>query len=427
MLRRALGNAALLLSGKGAAGILQLATFALAARLLGVRDFGLLSALLAQVQLFVGLATFQSNQAIIRFGVGHLRAARPGAFQALLQMCSLLDLAAAIVAGALVALLAPLVVEWVGGGPDLVAASRILVLLPLASAIATPKGLLRLFGRFDLLARFVVVTPLARLIGIGLVALLGGGLSAILIAWVVAGLVGALVGLALGWREAARRDLLKGMRFAPGEWRGSNSGLLRFAALSNAHSSLTIAPPHIATLAVGALLGPAAAGLMKVAQEIGTALAKPIDLINQAVYPDIARLEAEQAWRRLRRLVFRSGMIAAGSSALVTASLLFLGKPLLSLVFGPAFVAAFPLLMLLSLATSLQVATFAVDPTLYALGRPSRPLIGAAVATTLFAALLAVLVPAFGLVGAGLAYLGGAAATVAMGLLWMALLVPRER
>ena len=61
VLRRALKNAWLLSGGKLMAGLMQLATFALAARGLGLSYFGLFSMLLAQVQIVIELASTASS------------------------------------------------------------------------------------------------------------------------------------------------------------------------------------------------------------------------------------------------------------------------------------------------------------------------------------------------------------------------------
>lgn len=424
VLRRAIRNAGLLLTGKGAAGVMQLATFAVLARTLGLSDFGFLAILLAQIQLLMAFATFQSNQAIVRYGVKHLHDRDSAGFQSLVIAGSSLDLLAAALATIAALFLAALVgaaEDWPG---HVVAAAYWLALLPLANAIATPKGILRLYGRFDLLARHVTITPAARLVGALLVTGLGGGLLGFVIAWIVAAWIGGLAAFYLGWREARRNGMLKGFTLVGVQPSRHNPGIWSFSLLSNVHSTLTALPNHLATYVVGLTLGANAAGLMKVAQEIGTGLAKPIDLLNQSVYPDIARIAAAGEWRRLRRLVVKAGIAAAALSSAVTLVLLFIGKPLIATIFGEAFGGAYWLLVLVSLATTTSVLVCAADPTLYALGRPSRPLMTSLVSTLLFVAVLLVAMPSLGLIAGGLAYIAAALATLVMSALWLRLTLP---
>jgi O-antigen/teichoic acid export membrane protein len=426
VLRRALRNAGLLLGGKGAAGLMQLATLALAARTLGLEQFGLFSVMLAQMQLLITLATFQSNQAIVRYGVLHLNEGDRRGFQRLVKFGTMLDLAAALVAAAIAFVLAPILAELEGWDRDYIPAAQLLALLALMNAIATPKGMLRLFGRFDLLARQVTATPLARLAGTVALSMTGGSLLAFAAVWVIAAAVGAAVILLFAWREARRRELLGGIDLSLKGATVSNPGIWRFSILSNLHSSFALLPPHIATIVVGLALGPAAAGLTRVAQEIGTALAKPIDLINQTVYPDIARLAAASAWKRLRRLIVRTGATALGIGALMTLILYFAGEAVIRLIFGPEYDDAYWLLVLISLGTALKVSMFAAEPTLYALGRPSLALISAIIVIAAFLGTLFAAMPAFGILAAGLAYVVAALATIASSFLFLSISLPRR-
>ena len=111
---------------------------ALAARGLGLNDFGIFSMLLAQVQLLTGLAAFQSNHAIVRYGVEHLRTGNRRAFQALIKAGTLLDLGAAIFAMVATFLLVPLISDYLGWGRDITRSAQLISVLPLTTAI-TPS------------------------------------------------------------------------------------------------------------------------------------------------------------------------------------------------------------------------------------------------------------------------------------------------
>jgi O-antigen/teichoic acid export membrane protein len=412
-------NAGLLLTGKAASGLMQLLTFALAARGLGLTEFGLFSMLLAQVQLLTGLAAFQSNQAVVRYGVQHLNSGNRRAFQALLKAGTLLDLGAAIAATVAAILLAPVIGGWLGWNDQLIGAAQLIAPLAFTNAIATPKGILRLFGRFDLLAKHVTVTPAARLLGVGIAYAAGAPLTTYLALWLAAGLIGAVVGLWLAWREAARQGMLGGMDLSMNGLTAENPGLWGFTIISNIHSTFALIPNQLATFLAGALLAPAAAGLFKVAQELGTGLAKPVDLLNQSVYPDVARLVAARQWKRLKRTIFHAGAIAAGASAAVTLLMLLAGEPLISTVFGPAYVRALDVLILILIATTISVSAFAVDPALYAFGKTSRPLFTALAANAVFVAVLVFALPEHGIIAGGWAYLAASGVTVAMAALWL--------
>jgi O-antigen/teichoic acid export membrane protein len=418
VLRRALKNAGLLSGGKLMAGLMQLVTFALAARGLGLSDFGLFSMLLAQVQIVIELASFEFNQAVVSYGVGHLQRNDMRAFQALIRIGLLVDVVAAVLAMTVTIIASLLVGAALGWSDDLIRDAQLISLLALANVIGTPKGMLRLFGRFDLLSLHAMVTPAARLVGVGAAYASNASFITYLIVWLIAGWLGTLAAQWLGFREASRRGYLSGMGWSLGHLGHANEGVWRFTLGSNLHSTLAIVPGHVATFLVGAVLGPAAAGLFKVARELGSGITKPVDLINQSVYPDIARLVQAGAWRRLRKTVIRAGVIAAGLSGLITLLIAVAGEPLLILIFGPDFAGAQSLLLMMSLATTIMVMTFAVDPMIYAFRRPGKLVITSIVATVLFILVLVWRLPIDGLIGAGFAYLAMASVTMLLSIGW---------
>jgi O-antigen/teichoic acid export membrane protein len=421
IIKRSLGNASLLLTGKASAGLMQLATFALAARGLGIEDFGYLSMLIAQVLLLTGLATFESNQAVIRYGVDHLATHNAPGFQALIKAGTALDLAAATLAAAAALILPPILGPSIGWDARIIFYAQLIAPLAYANAISTQKGMLRLFGRFGLLSWHAVITPGGRMLGFLAAWSVDADLLVYLLIWVLAGWLGAAAAFILAWREARRRRLLEGMTASFRGLSALNPGVWRFTLYSNLHTSVALIPSQGSVFIVGALIGPGSAGLFRIARDIGTALSKPVDLINQTLYPDIARLVRSGQWPRLARTAVRAGLIAGLAGGLVMITVALVGRPLIHLLFGVEFGAAAPLLLLLALATTIRVVAFAADPILYALGKPQVALFIAISTTLLFLAAMVWRIPSDGLMAAGWAYLAMniAGALLSIGVAWL--------
>jgi O-antigen/teichoic acid export membrane protein len=265
--------------------------------------------------------------------------------------------------------------------------------------------MLRLFARFGLLSWHAIVTPSARLIGVTFAWATEAELLTYLIIWVICGWIGAAAAFALAWREARQRSLLKGMTTSLKRLSADNPGVWRFSLFSNLHASVALIPAQGSVFLVGALIGPGAAGLFRIAREIGTALGKPVDLINQAIFPDIARLVRSAQWSRLMRTAFRAGLVAGAAGAMVTVIIAIVGRPLIELLFGNEFGDAASLLLLLAIATMIRVLAFAADPVLYALNKPQAALSIAIATTLLFLMVLLWRIPSDGLMAAGIAYL----------------------
>jgi O-antigen/teichoic acid export membrane protein len=180
-------------------------------------------------------------------------------------------------------------------------------------------------------------------------------------------------------------------------------------------------------LLVASLLGPAAAGIFRIAREVGTGMIKPADLVAQALYPDMARLVAARNWRRLKRAAVGAGLAAAATGAAVTLLIVIAGDALVNLIFGHDFVPAVPILIAMALATSIRMLAFAADPVMYALGRPSVPLAVSTASAGLFVAIMVWRLPIDGLTGAGWAFLAMGVLGCLLSALAATRMVGRER
>lgn len=412
--RRIFKNAGLLLSGRATNGILGLATLSLSARGLGLEQFGVFVLLQTYVQVIMALATFQSWQAVIRYGAICLEQKCATDFQALVKFTSLLDISGVIAGGAIGYFLAPLIGPHVGWSEDVIAYGQIFSLQVLFTVLATPTGLLRLFDRFDLLAGQAVVTPLVRLIGVGLAVFLEAPFWAYLAAWFVASVAGGVVLVFVGWREAARRGWLAGMTISIKGITTPHGGIWRFSIFSNMHASLAIVTTHMSTFLVGALAGPSAAGLFKIGRDVATAISKPAELLNQSIYPEFARLGSRGEWRDFKGLIVRGTAVAAGGGAAMLVLSWLAGHLFIGAFFGSAFTEAYVPLVLLVATAGLTLCGFPMEPALYAMGRPSIPLrIETAVILVIYLPTLVVLTRIFGPTGAAIASLAAVASSLA--------------
>jgi O-antigen/teichoic acid export membrane protein len=379
VVRRVLRNAGVILGGKAATALINLASTAIAIRALGVEAMGVLVLVHAFAQTASTLVKFQSWQAVVRYGVPSLEPGRRAEFRALLRFTAGLDAAGALAACLLCVgaafLLGPAAFGW---PPAVAPLAALYATATLFMVMATPTGLLRLFDRFDLMARCDALGAAARLTGVALAAALGGGLPAFLGAWYASAAVGGLALVAAAWTELRRRGLLgrgegreQGRRVRAAE---AHPGIWGFVWSTNLMTTLSLGSGHVATLCVGSLLGPGQAALFALARQVGEAALKPSRFLTPALYPELARLAAAGDRAGLRA-VFRRGFGYSAAAALaVLAVLAALGGPLLRLVGGDAAAPARGVMLLLALASSINFAGFALEPLLVSVRRHGKAL-----------------------------------------------------
>ena len=404
-LARIFRNAGALLGGKAVAGVLSLGILAVTARGLGPELFGTLILIHSYIKLVGGLTKFQSWQAVIHYGAASLEAKRVEDLRGLIKFTTALDLASALIGMAIAMGLAGLAGGWLGWGEETTSLVMLYSLLIAVTIKATPIGVLRLFDRFKLIALQTPLSPTVGLIGVSLAYGLDGGLAAYLAAWFAAGLVESAALVILGWRELARQNLLRGLNFSLRGLVDPHPGLWRFVWATNIFTSLSAASSHLVTLVLGWLLGPAAAGLFKIAHQFASVLVVPAAALRRTIYPEFAKLAAKGEPRHLRKLMLRAGLISGSVAVIVVLVIAAIGEPLIRLTVGEAYAAAADLLILLAAGSAVLLYGFALEPVFFALGRPGIMLRLGVITAALNLVLMFLLVAQYGLIGAGVAVL----------------------
>jgi O-antigen/teichoic acid export membrane protein len=261
--------------------------------------------------------------------------------------------------------------------------------------------MLRLFDRFDLMAYNDAAGPLVRLLGSAAIWAAGGGVESFLVVWAAAAatqFIGQWIAalFAYGsWITLGRSAFVTAIQ--------ENRRILRFMVQTNLANSLGLFWMQLGTLAVGAVAGPAEAGGFRIAQRLAKAIAKPMEPITRALYPELARLVADREHATVRRVLVRISAIAAGLSALVVLITGLAGGEIVRLVAGAQFAFAHSLLFLLSIAAAIELTGFALEPFHLAHGRTGRVLRSRAVGAMIYLILLALLLRQTGGEGAATA------------------------
>ena len=416
LLGRVLANAGMLLGGRTLNAVISLGYMALAARSLGVANFGVLVLINTFAQFIGDVARFQSWQTVLQFGPAPLAEGRRADFQRVIRFGLVLDVISAV-AGVAIGVVGVLLFGSLLGMPQGMAGPAALYAITIAFMVpATQIGLLRLFDRFGLLSVQAAISSLIRLIGGAVGFVIDAPVSFFLLVWGAGTLAGFIYVSVIAWQELRRRDLISGFSWS-GPLTAGMSGAWRFAVATNASASVEVAFTHVATLAVGALLGPTEAGLWRVARQIADAMAKPARLLIPAMYPELAKLRASGGEAVMQRLAVRVGVIGGGFATLLLLVAIFAGEPLLALVMGKDFANASNTMVWQVGAAVIGVWALPLEPMLVSLGRPGAVLQVRLVVAAVFLAALSPIVNTYGLAGAGAALVGASLAT-ALGLFW---------
>lgn len=401
--RRLLGNLGHLLRGRGIAAIMLLATTALMARALGPAEFGLVILIHTYAILVRGLLNVKQFLGLIQHGVPALDAGDLPLLRRLTAVCWKIDRITCIAATAIAACVAPLVGPYLGMDEQNVIILTIYSLVLLSTGNRTSLGILRLYDRFDVLGNKEIVGPAIRLTGVTIGWWLNSSMEVFVIVFAVSYVAEELYLNWSGWREYRLRVGPPAESESPRDAKLAEfPGLKGFLWITYWQSNVDLIPKHGSILLAGLLLGPTEAGLLRLARQFSTLLSKPAGLIRQVVFPDLTR-----SWNHgsadFKLIIYRTAMLAGSVGAVFVIVGHLYGETLLDVFVGKEFVAAAPLLTLLLLASTFDLASASLRPAAYAIGHAYRVLRLYAFSAVVYLVSFFILTEEMGLIGSGIA------------------------
>jgi O-antigen/teichoic acid export membrane protein len=404
-LARVIENAVWLLSGKAVGAVLSLIYIGLATRDLGPEAFGQFVLVIGTSQTVSAAVTFQTWQVVVNYGMPHIVSGERAPLGRLLAFCVALDFGAAL-AGCVIATVGVFLLAGpLGWDAALAREALLFCFVVLLSFRSTAIGILRLYDRFGMAAAADAVTPVVRLIGATVVVTaFEPTITGFLVAWGAAEILTAAAHWALAVREA--RGALdasswRGLGGAPREM----PGLWRFAGITNMGVTLNALGKQFSVLLVGLAVGPAAAGGYRLAFQLGRSLAKLSDLMARSAFAELARVHVAHTAEQLRRLFRNAARFSLVAGVVIVALLLLIGRPVLGLVAGEDYLPAYPLLLMLGTAAALELGGSSFEPALLTTGRAGTAFRLRVAITAIQGALLAALLPWWGVTGAAVAAL----------------------
>ena len=391
--RTILRNAAYLASSNALSALLGLVALSCAGKGMSTQMFGVLVVIQAYAKGISDVIKFQTWQLVVKYGATAVDNKNIRQFRDVISFSFALDIASGAIAVVAGMLLLPLLAHSLGlDRQSLWLAILYCTLIP-SLAASTPTGILRAVDRFDLIAIQQAVRPLLRAAG-SVISYLGDlGFAGFIITWYASNLIGGVLYWWFAARELRRRNIHHALRprlFAPAS---RLAGAWNFVWTTNFAHSIWSARNSCSTVLVGIVLGPAAAGLFKIATTFFDATGSPAKLMEKSFYPEVMRLDprSSQPWL----LGLKSACLAGGIGVLVALLVMVVGKPVISSVFGEQYLQAYHLIEIMLGAIVVSMLGFPQESLLFMAGgknvfllvqnTPSnRPLMGLCVFLPLF-------------------------------------------
>ena len=382
--KRIAANTGLMMGSKALSVVLGLGSILIATKSLSAAELGIILFLHAYMLFFSEVTAFQSWQSLIRFGTDDIKNNDPKGLARLIQFGVKIDAVSAVF-GFLISIGVFSCIIWLTQTfPDVFARAESFDIVELRNLAAlycililfrqrgVGIGVFRLFDKFHVLAIQGLVMPMTRFIGVIIAVLSGAGFTGFLLAWFFGSLAAYFFLPITAAFELKRRHLLGLVFNAKSSLRRPRKGLWPFMIKANIDSTLAAATIHLPALMVMAVFGSAWVAVYRIAEETAKLLSEGFKLLDQVIYPELAKMvslgEAEKIWR----LVKRTAIMLLIFGLFIAAFVKIGGPALLGWIFSTDYEQAAPLASLLVLAAAFTGIAAPLYPVLYAADRPER-------------------------------------------------------
>ncbi|NQV94400.1 MAG: lipopolysaccharide biosynthesis protein [Sphingomonadales bacterium] len=412
-LARVFRNSSWLFSAKGVGALLSIFYLAILTRTLGVAGFGEFMVIVGAVQVLTAILKLQTWQAVVQFGVPYLLAGQHQEFRKLSAQNFWIELLGGLAACGALWLMLPYGASQFGWSNPVAQAIMGYGVIVFLSVRSTPIGILRAQDRFGGNAFGDAIIPIVRFAGALILFLTTPSMTGFLIVWGLSEFVSFVVMWLMVWlREETDHPLRNASALAVVP--PSRKEFLAFLLFTNLAYLISVVRERLVVVIVGFFVGPAAAGLFRLADQLANSLNRLSEVFARPLFAELSRLFAIGQSRELRALFWRSLKASAISGGVLFIGLLLLGKYIIVLISGPEYLAAFPLLLLLGAATIISLAGLGLEPLLQAAGRARNALVARLVGLVALGLLMIAFLPTFGTIGAAWVMLISAILTTIM-------------
>lgn len=403
--RTIIRNSAFLGSGNVASALLGLLALSCAGKGMSPEMFGVLIVIQSYTKAISDFVKFQTWQFVVQFGTPALASQNLQRFRDVISFSFGLDIASGVVAVLGGMLLLPLLSKSLGLDAQSFWLAMLYCTLIPSMTSSTPTGILRAVDRFDLLAIQQAVKPFLIAVGSLIAYFCDLGFAGFLITWYVSNLFGGTLFWWFAARELRRKNIHNALRPSLFKAARSIGGAWNFVWTTNIAHSIWAARNSCSTVLVGIILGPAPAGLFKIAMTFFDATGTPAKLLEKSFYPEIMRLDprTKKPWL----LGLKSAVLAGGIGIIVALAVIVVGKPVISIVFGYKYLQAYDLIQIMLSAIVVSMMGFPQESLLFMAGKQRAFLIAQTLASASYIVLLVVLSHSFGVLGSAFAYFGG--------------------
>lgn len=390
-LKKLTGNVAATLARQLCAGLLQLATLALIARVYGAAGNGAYTVALLLPTMLASLLNLGVGPANVYF-LGSRRVSPRVAWESTLKLYCFISIIGLSLGAGVLLLYAQ---EWFPGVPELLLWFA-LSIFPVALLLSFVSSMFQGMQQFKQFNVVLILQPLLTLIGI--IVLIVAGVESIgwlLAAYLVASVATVIVALKVLW------PLLSDSGDAQFQSATYAKTAIRYGYKAHLSNILAFINYKADIFLVNLFIGPAGAGVYVIAVKISERLWLLSQAVSTVLLPRLSELSTEEDKRKtLTPLITRWILFITSLGALFLSALIY---PLTKLIFGVEFIGAVRPFLLLLPGIVVGAASRVLANDIAARGRPELNMYTSVIVVAVNIVGNILLIPRYGIAGAAIA------------------------
>lgn len=268
-------------------------------------------------------------------------------------------------------------------------------------------GVFRVYNRFAIQVKLLILTAVSKLIIFALLAVLNAEFKCYIYGTIFAQVLVFVVrmfflstlmsekGIGLN-KVFASKIKLKEL---------SQYKVISFVVYNNFDISIRMFSRQFDNLVVGKLLGAEAVGLYRIAKEVANIISKLTDPIYQSIYPEFSHLLANKQHAAAKNVATKIAFYTGAAGLIFYIGFLVLGEWAIGLAFGQEFRPAYSITAVYFLAIFIAMVSLPLVPWMLAHGMAKQTFWNQFSATAAYCLILYPLVLYYSAIGAGIAYI----------------------